>query len=460
MAHGDAQTVSIPGALDRRVEYAFDTESLTSDGGGLLLAAADQRVGLTESLAAAIRDERRGGQVAHDTLGLVRQRVFGLAMGYADCNDASRLAGDPVHELLKQGGGRATTGLASQPTLSRFENRITSRDLIGMGRALLDSVIRTAKKHYGKRRVRRIVLDLDPTCDRAHGRQQLISFNGYYASYCYLPTCAFVSFDDHPENHLIGTLLRSGSCKDYEGAIALMRRLLPALLEAFPKARVVVRLDGGFGNEEILDWLEEQARVDYVVNLPANQRMRGEVEVFDLMDEARWEAAETGESAQRFGEMSYAAEVWDRFRRVIIKAEVTRCDDREPKDNPRFVATNLRLAPEAVFDLYNGRGDIENRIKELKLGLSIDRTSCTRFLANQLRVLLTAAAYVLLQELRLAARGTLCENAQVDTLRLRLLKIGARVVVSVRRVLLHGPQPYPWLACFKRVARRLAAGLV
>jgi hypothetical protein len=459
MAHGDAQTVLIPGALDRSIAYAFDTESLTSDGGGLLLAAVDRRLHLTESLASAIRDERRQGQVAHDKLGLLRQRVFGLALGYADCNDASRLAGDPVHELLKQSSRRDSSGLASQPTLSRFENGISSRDLIGMSRQLRDGVIRSAQRHYGRQRVRRIVLDLDPTCDRAHGRQQLISFNGHYASYCYLPMCAFVSFDDHAENHLIAAMLRSGSCKDHEGAIVLMRRLLPALRKAFPKARVLVRLDGGFGNEEILTWLEEQRRVDYVVNLPANKRMRGEVEVFDLMDEARWAAWETGESAQRFGEMHYAAEIWDRFRRVIVKAEVTLCEDREPKDNPRFVVTNLRRSPRSVFQLYNGRGDIENRIKELKLGLSIDRTSCTRFFANQLRVLLTAAAYVLLQELRLAARGTACESAQVDTLRLRLLKIGARVAVSVRRVLLHGPQPYPWLACFGRIARRLVAGL-
>jgi len=459
MVHSDVQTVLIPEVLDRRIEYAFDTESLTSDGGGLLLAAADKRLGLTKSLAAAIHDKRRGGQIAHETLGLLRQRVFGLAMGYADCNDASRLAGDPVHELLKQTSRRDDSGLASQPTLSRFENGISSRDMIGMFRQLRDSVIRTTQEHYGSKRVRRIILDLDPTCDRAHGQQQLISFNGHYASYCYLPMCAFVTFDDHPENHLIGALLRSGSCRDHEGAIALMRRLLPSLRKAFPKARVLVRLDGGFGNEEILSWLEEQPRVDYVVNLPSNKRMRGEVEVFDLMDEARWAAWEAGESAQRFGEMHYAAEVWDRFRRVIIKAEVTLCDDREPRDNPRFVATNLKLVPKAIFKLYNGRGDIENRIKELKLGLSLDRTSCTRFFANQLRVLLTAASYVLLQELRLAARGTECENAQVDTLRLRLLKIGARVATTVRRIVLHGPLPFPWLSCFQHVSRRLAAGL-
>lgn len=459
MAHVDEQSVLIPGVLDRRVEYAFDTESQTSDGGAVLLAAADVRLGLTASLSAAIRDDRRPDRIEHDVASLVRQRVFGLATGHVDCNDATRLRGDPVHRLLKQSSRRDDSELASQPTLSRFENGVTSRDLIGMGRALRDRVVASARRHYRATRVRRITLDLDPTVDRAHGTQQLISFNGHYGSHCYLPTCAFVSFDEHPEHHLIAAMLRSGSCRDHEGAIALMRRLLPALLEGFPRARVIVRLDAGFGNDEILSWLEEQRRVDYVVGLPTNRRLVDEAAVFDLMAEARGEAHRTGASARRFGEIQYAAHHWDRHRRVVVKAEVTLCDDREPRDNPRFVVTNLRHVPSSVYDRYIRRGDIENRIKELKAGLALDRTSCQRFFANQLRVLLTAAAYILMQELRLAAAGTACENAQIDTLRLRLLKIGARVAVSVRRVLLHGPKPFPWRGCFDVVARRLTAGL-
>jgi hypothetical protein len=240
------------------------------------------------------------------------------------------MRGDPVFRVLKQSSRRDSSDLASQPTLSRFENGIGSRDLVGMGRVLRDRVIHTARKHYGAKKVRRIVLDLDPTCDRAHGQQQLISFNGHYGSYCYLPMCAFVSFDDHPENHLIATLLRSGSCRDHEGAIALMRRVLPELRDAFPRARVLVRLDGGFGNEEILGWLADQPRVDYLVGLPANQQLQNEAVVFDLLNEARHEAHRTGASAQRFGEIQYAAESWDRFRRVIVKAEVTLCEGREP----------------------------------------------------------------------------------------------------------------------------------
>lgn len=458
MAHFDAQTVLIPGVLDRRVEVTFNTEALTTEGGAVLLAAADRRLGLTDALAAAIRDERDASRVEHDARGLVRQRVFGLAQGYADCNDVSRLRGDPVMAQLKRTSRADESGLASQPTLSRFENGVGSRELIDMSRRLRDVVIRTARKHYGSG-VRRIMLDLDPTCDLAHGRQQLIAFNRHYSGYCYLPMCAFATFDDHPENHLIAAVLRSGSCRDHEGAIALMRRVLPQLREAFPDARVLVRLDGGFGNEEILDWLEAQPRVDYVVNLPANKRLRDDAMIFDMLDEARWEAWETGASARRMGEMEYAANVWDRTRRVIVKAEVTICDGREPRDNPRFVVTNLRSKPETVYDVYTGRGDIENRIKELKLDLAIDRTSCTRFLANQLRVLLTTAAYVLMQELRLAAKGTVCASAQVGTLRLRLLKMAARVVVSVRRIVLHGPRAHPWRACFRAVARRLTAGL-
>jgi len=440
MSKGGEQIVLFPEQHGRRVELRLDTEAQTSDAGALLLAGADRRLALTESLAGAIRDGRRGGQVRHETLGLLRQRIFGLAAGYADCNDVARLAADPVWVQLKRTSGRDASALASQPTLSRFENGLTSRDLVALGKVLRDRVIAAAQRRYGARRVRRIVIDLDPTCDRAHGQRQLIAFNAHDDSYCYLPLCAFLSFDGHPESHLVAAVLRSGSCRDFEGAVPLLRRLLPGLRRAFPKARLTVRVDGGFANEEIRDWLEDQPRTWYVANLPRNAALEGEAELFDLLLAARQEAFATGCSARRFGELTYAAKTWDTFRRVIVKGEVTLLEGREPKDNPRFLVTNLRGRPERLYATYTERGDIENRLKELKGSLALDRTSCTRFLANQARVLLAASAYVLLQELRLAATGTACERAQVDTLRLRLLKIGARVVVSVRRLVLHGPQ--------------------
>ena len=458
MAHGDRQTVLMEGVYSRDLVMSFDTESLTSDGGMTLVAAADRALGLTEALGGAILDRRQGGKIAHDSAGLLRQRILGLVAGYADCNDSSRLGDDPLWRRLKGDRRGEAMPLASQPTLSRFENRVTSRDLVRMGRVLRDTVIARARQRYGKEPVRRILIDLDPTCDPAHGRQQLIEFNAYYGTWCYLPMCAFLTFDGHPENHLVAALLRSGECRDFDGAIALLRRLVPALREAFPKTQLVVRLDAGFGNDEILTWLEEQG-LQYVVSLSRTRTLEDTVELFDLMQAARQAAFATGESARGFGEIEHLAHAWDMPRRVIIKGEVVCLEGREARDNPRFVATNMRGKPEDLYALYVGRGEIENRIKELKHGLQLDRTSCPRFFANQLRVLLTAAAYVLMQELRLAAAGTSCERAQVDTLRIRLLKIGARVVESVRRLVLHGPLAYPWLDDFRVIARRLVAHL-
>ena len=459
MGHGDAQTVLFPGVLDKAVEFAFDTEETTSDGGALLLRGADLQLGLTEAMAGAIEDPRRSERVTHDVGSLVRQRMFQIAAGYVDCNDSELLREEPIFTRLKRSGRRDRSSLASQPTLSRFENGVSSRDLVRAGRALANVVLRGAQKRHGKKRVRRVTLDLDPTCDPVHGGQQLAIFHGFYDCHCYLPMGAFLSFDDHPEQHLVAAVLRSGEARDFEGAVPLLRRLLPRLRGSFDKARALVRLDGGFCTPEVLGFLDDEPRSDYAVNIQKNTVLESFPEVVAAMRRVRKRAKETGESAREYGEIEYSAEKWDTVRRVVFKAEVTMTEGRKPKDNPRFVVTNLRQSPKWVYQLYAQRGDVENRLKELKSGMAMDRTSCHRFLANQFRLLLTAGAYALMQQIRFAARGTGCARAQVDTIRLRLLKIGARVKESTRRIVLHGPKSYPWLSDFRRIARRLCAGL-
>jgi hypothetical protein len=437
--------------LFRKVVVAdFDARQSSSDGGALLLKAADDRLCLTTRLASALRDERDAARVRHEIGELVRQRVFSIACGHPDGNDAARLSDDPVHKLLVGRDPVDGDALASQPTLSRFENGVSTQELYRMGEALAEVVIeRHRKRLHG--RARRITIDLDPTDDPTHGQQQLSFFNGHYDTWCYLPVVAFATFNDEPEQYLLAAVLRPGNAPAKLGAIGILARLLERLRDAFPRARFRVRLDGGFACPEILDFLDEQADVQYAVAMAKNLTLEWKADRF--MSSARKLSRESEKTEHVYGECRYRAKTWKHERRVIIKAEVVRHPGREPKENPRFVVSNLPGTPQWIYEkVYCGRGEIENRIKELHHGLEIDRTSCSRFWANQFRVLLTAAAYVLMQELRLRAARTTCARAQVWTLRDRLLKIGAQVVVSVRRVVLHLPSSCPDRDAWSRIA--------
>jgi len=449
------QSVLFPQLFSRQSVVAkFDQEHSSSDGGALLLKAVDEQLGLSQRLAACLGDGRQPGKIRHEIEELLRQRTFGIACGYADANDAARIADDPMHKLLAGRDPVAGEALASQPTLSRFENRVRRADLFRMADTLADTVL----AHHRRRlrgKARRITIDMDPTDDPTHGQQEFAFYNGHYDSWCFLPMLATVSFDDEQEQYLVAAVLRPGNVHASQGALGILRRLVLKLRAAFPKARLRVRLDGGFATPEIFDFLEDE-RLEYLVAMAKNPRLGPQGE--RLLARARRVARQTGRSAAFFGETRYAARKWTRGkRRVIYKAEVVCLAGRAPRDNLRFVVTNLAHSPERVYDLYRQRGDDENRIKELHHGLELDRTSCHRFLANQLRVLMTAAAYVLLQELRRRAKGTRCEAAQVTTLRERLLKLAAWFEVSVRRVVVHLPRSFAWRPCWLRLAARVGA---
>ncbi len=439
--------------VSRPVVAKFDQEQASSDGGAPLLKAVDDRLGLTERLAGCLADSRQAGKVRHELIELVRQRVFGIACGYADCNDAARLASDPVHKLLLGRDPLTGLALASQPTLSRFENALGWQDLYQMGAALADLVI----EHHRARlrgQARRITIDLDPTDDPTHGQQEFTFFNGHYDTWCYLPLVATVTFNTEPVEYLVAAMLRPGNSPAKHGALGLLRRLFARLRAAFPRATLRVRLDGGFQGNEMLDFLEAEG-VEYVVGVATNARL--EKRIRRLMGKVRLRAKATGETEALFGETRYAAKKWSHKRRVIMKAEVVRHPGRDPKNNPRFVVTNLSYVPKTVYRIYCQRGDVENRLKELHHGLEMDRTSCSQFKANQFRVLLTAAAYVLFQGLQFAAQGTACAAAQVSTLRERLLKLAVWVERSVRRIVLHLPAGFPWLTTWRRIARAVGA---
>ncbi|MGH9253345.1 MAG: IS1380 family transposase [Vicinamibacterales bacterium] len=449
------QPVLFPDLFDRPLVATFDQPHASSDGGAVLLKAAERGYELIDGFARCLVDDRQPGKVRHTLADLVAQRIFGLACGYPDANDADRLGDDPMQKLLLGRDPIVGERLASQPTISRFENGAASQVLYRMGRELATSVIdRHRRRLHG--RARHITIDLDPTDDPTHGAQQLTFFNGHYDSWCYLPLLAFVTFDDETEQYLCAAMLRPGNVPASRGARGLLRRLIDLLRIAFPHARLLVRLDGGFATPEIFDVLDAEPRLDYVVAMAENAVL---TRVADpTMVEARALSEASGQTAHVYTEADYAAGTWPHERRVVIKAEVVRLSGREPRDNARFVVTNLRQTPRWIYEhVYCARGDIENRIKELHDGLQIGRTSCCRFWANQLRVLLTAAAYVLMQELRLRAARTACARTQVTGLRERLLKLGVHVVVSVRRIVLHLPTSTPDLVAWRHIALALGA---
>jgi hypothetical protein len=440
--------------ISKPIVARFDQPHASSDGGALLLKLADDRLGLTWRLASSLRDRRQPGKVAHPLRDLLRQRVFGLACGYADCNDAARLADDPIHKLLLERDPLAGAALGSQPTLSRFENAVGRADLYRLGTALADTVLTAHRERLGAG-VRLITIDLDATDDPTHGQQEFALFNGYYDTWCYLPLLATVTFDTEPIQHVVAALLRPGTGAATRGVRGLLRRLFTKLRTLFPRARLRVRADAGFAETKLLAFLDT-AGVEYVLGLPGNRRL--DKRVRRLLGRARMQARATGETATLYGETRYAARRWARKRRIIMKAEVLCYPGRARKDNPRFLVTNLPHRPATVYThLYCGRGDMENRLKELQQGLAMDRTSCSRFAANQLRLLLSIAAYVLFQVLQSRARATAIGAAQVWTLRERLLKIAVWVERSVRRIVLHLPESFPWRDAWQHLARGLTA---
>jgi len=421
----------------------FEGGDIASDGGAILLAEADRKLGLTAKLAACLRDDREPAKVQHSLAEMIAQRVYQIACGYEDCNDADDLRRDPV---LKTAVGRlpqTDPDLASQPTLSRLENSVGAGELYRMSEAFIDLFIAGRDKSP-----RRVVLDIDATDDETHGQQQLTFFQGYYDHRCYLPLIVTAQVDGGPDE-LLATVLRPGNASAGRGAVALIKRIVERLRAAWPGVRIVLRADGGFAKPEVYDWCEA-AGVRYLIGLPINSRLREFAEPH--LDAARVEHEATGEKVRRLHEVNYAAGGWPHERRVLIKAEVT-----DQGDNPRFVVTDLRGEPLALYDFYSGRGEPENRIKELKCDLAIDRTSCHRFLANQFRVLLHAAAFVLLSFIRRCLAGTELATAQVRTLQRKLLKLGVRVRETARRVWLQFASSCPVRWLWPRVLARIRA---
>ncbi len=396
----------------------------------------------------ALDDQRDGRRVRHSYVEIVRQRIFSIALGCPDGNDSARVGQDAAMKLVCGRRPSSPDSLASQPTLSRFEHGLTGREVVEMGRRMERFVIDRLKQRHPRARL--ITIDLDPSVDPTHGQQPLSFFNGHYDTWCYLPMFGFLSVDGDAEQYLFHARLRPGLSKESRGTVPLLRRTVESLRRRFKKAKIRVRLDAGFAYPQVLAVLDE-LKVEYMVAMGENQRLAAPAEPH--MVAARSLTGRFAITTTLHGECLYQTRSWTHERRVIFKAEVVYAAGKSPRDNARYVITNLAHAPERVWELYCQRGDSENRIKELKNDLEIDRTSCTSFSANQVRVLLTAAAYVLLQELRAATR----ERSQVATLRQRLLKIGATIAESTRRIVISMPASHPWKDEWGRAARAVMA---
>jgi len=332
-----------PELYARPVVLQFDQTQGSSDGGAVLLAAANRRYGpgegLIERLAVCLPDRRQAGKVDHTFVELLRQRTYGLACGYPDANDAARLGADPVHKMLVGRDPVKGLDLASQSTLSRFENAAGPQALYRMGMELAQCVIERHSKRLGGR-ARRVTIDLDPTDDATHGAQQLSFFNAHYDNWCYLPMMGFVSFDDEPDQYLCAAVLRPGNVGATAGAVGVLRRLMKLIRASFPRARIRVRLDGGFASPALFEFLDGEPGVEYVVAMASNAVLKRKAE--EAVEVARLMSGLTGATEHLYSETLYAAGSWKRERRVIIKAEVVQQDDKAPKDNPRFVVTNMK----------------------------------------------------------------------------------------------------------------------
>lgn len=424
------------GKVGRRVvQAAFDGGDIVSDGGVMLVREVDRRLGLTKAAAAAFTDNRRAASVQHSVRDMLAQRVYGLCCGWEDVSDHNDLRGDVV---LQTAVGRAEE-LASGPTLSRLETAATLSLAGALNAVLVDAFIASQAEPP-----REVVLDIDATHVPLHGAQEKAHFHRYYDNYCYLPLYVFAGQD------LLACVLRPSSRDPASVLSALVKLLAKRLRQAWPDVRLIVRADAGFCRPAALRRFDRWG-VHYIIGLQKNSALLNCVALAELALAEQHQ--DQGGKHRLIGEFDYAARTWDRQRRIITRLEH---DARGP--NPRFVVTSLQGDAVALYEqLYCARGEAENRIKEAQIDLFGRRASCHKFAANQLRLLLAALAYTLMINLRrLALKGTELERACTDTIRTKLLKIGAAVVRNTRRVRLLLASSHPLKHVFLTAAQALA----
>lgn len=447
----------------QEVVARFDGGTITTDAGGLLLHKVEQKAGILRQFAGCFRDHRDPDRTEHRVGELVRQRVYALALGYEDLNDHDQLRADPLLGLLsgkadvegkqrrrEQDRGKAGAG---KSTLNRLELTPADADekarykKIVLDTGAVDDLLVDLYIQRQPRQPQRIVLDLDATDDPLHGHQEGRFFHGYYDEYCYLPLYIFI------DEQLLCVRLRQSNIDASEGAREEVERIVQRLRRVWPEAEILLRADSGFCRDEIMRWCAEN-RVGYAFGLARNSRL--EKKIRKALRKAQRQYVETGKPARLFVDLSYRTrQSWSRRRRVVAKAEYT-----SKGENPRFVVTSLEAeqmdAQSLYEDFYCARGEMENRIKEQQLGLFADRTSTALMRSNQIRLYFSGIAYCLMQALReLGLTGTEMAKAQCQTIRLRLLKIGARVRITARKIWISMASGHPAQSLFAQVCAKL-----
>jgi hypothetical protein len=433
--------VSFPFHPDRQLTARFDGGKLSSDAGLLCLYALDQQHRLTAGFAGCLKDARDSRYVRHQIRELLTQRSFQIVAGYEDCNDADSLRSDPIFKTVCDRLPESDPDLASQPTLSRLENSVDSKDLTRLGRWLLETYL----KHRKKSRPEKIILDMDSTDDVTHGQQEFSFYHGYYREHMYHPLLLF----DGETGDLVCALLRPGNQGAASHAVAVLKRVVARMRQVLGSdVQIEVRADSGFATPALYEFCEEE-KLQYGVGFARNPRLEGALE--PLVAQVQRDYQHSGEKQRQFTELVYQADSWDRKRRIVAKVEVS---DRGL--NRRFVVTNRQdLMAGEIYDHYIGRGQCENFVKAFKKDLAMDRLSCHRFLANQFRLFVHALAYVLILRLRDYLYGTHWHNLEIETLRRRLFKIGARVRETSRRIWVHLASSYPEQKLFALLMHRL-----
>jgi len=427
----------------KKITAVFDEPDVSSDGGLILLREAMGRNNIVDRIAGSISDPRHKSYVRHQMRELIAQRTGQIACGYEDANDCDTMCADPLLKMLAE---RDPDGdpLASQPTMSRLENEVTARDLIRIGYAFIDDFISSFDKPP-----KMVVLDMDPTADHVHGRQQLAFFNDYEKEYCFMPFHVY----DGLTGRLITTVLRAGRTPTSAEIISVLKRIERRLRNAWPKTILVLRADSHHTKPEVMDWMESKG-MQFVTGFSRNSRVKKVFSDTILVAEKRFE--QWGQSVTMHAAGYYAAESWSHPRRVVCRVIVS-----DKGTDVRFIVTSFEdvSAKYLYANIYSGRGRMELMIKDHKTALKSDRTSCHRKEANQFRLFLHSAAYVLLHWVREnMLKGGEFANAQFDTIRLKLLKLGTRVEKRKTLVRLHLPQACPYQDAFARAMASLNSG--
>ena len=438
----------------RIVVAGFDGGAITSDAGALLLAATDHAIGLVDGFAECFIDRRDARYVEHRVATLVGQRVFGIALGYEDLNDHDELRHDPIMAVLAgklKASREDCAPVAGKSTLNRLElsrDEVTRYHKIAHDPAAIEGFLVRLFLEAHAAPPKEIILDLDATDDPLHGEQEGRFFHGYYGCYCYLPLYVFCG------RHLLAAKLRPANIDGAAGALEEIARIVAQIRAAWPDVRIILRADSGFARDALMAWCEANG-VDFIFGLAKNPRL--DRAIGEELGAAREESRRTGQAARRFKDLIWSTrKSWSRRRRAIGKAEWT-----QDKSNPRFIVTSLTAADgdgrKLYEQVYCARGEMENRIKECQMDLFADRTSTATMKANQLRLWFASMAYVLIDSLRRCALATTdLADATCGTIRLKLLKIGARITISVRRIKLAMASGCPYKAVFATAHRILS----